>query len=321
MSAPPTSIWVIRESALGDVILCEPVLRALADRDPGARVTLVTRPQYHPLFAAHPRLAGVLTPAEAWRVAPPDLAIDLQNRPRTRALAARAGRRSHWRKRRGLDLVRTLGGRPLHRSYFGGPHQLDRLAEAVGLPPLGPPALTLSAEAHAWARGWRPAGPIAVIAPGAGHATKRWPAERFAAVGRLLAAAGLAVVVVGGPGEGPLLERVAGPTGRVLPITEPLDRVAALVATAAVAVGNDSGVLHLAASVATPFVALFGPTPPGRWAPRGSQGRVVAHELPCAPCSDHGRRPCRLGSTACLVGVSVEAVQHALEGLQILRSP
>ncbi|MEZ4467985.1 MAG: glycosyltransferase family 9 protein, partial [bacterium] len=274
VSAPV--IWVIRESALGDVILCEPVLAALAERHPDAHLYLVTRARWHPLFRGHPALAGVLTPRQAWRAPRPDLVIDLQNRPRTRALAWRGRARRHWRKRHGWDLVRTLGGRPLHRDYRGGPHQLERMATALGLPPLREPSLPVDPEARRWAQSWGPAGPYAVVAPGAGHATKRWPAARFGEVARALEAAGLAVVVVGGPGEGPLLEAVAGATGWILPVTVPLDRVAAVVATAQVAVTNDSGLLHLAASVAIPFVALFGPTPPGRWAPRAAQGRVVA---------------------------------------------
>lgn len=307
------TLWLIRESALGDVILCEPVLAALAARHPGAVLTLVTRAAYHPLFAHHPQLGGLLTPAQARRLPPPDLSIDLQNRIRTRLLAARAGERRHWRKRRGFDLVRTLGGRPLHRSYRGGPHQLERMAASLGLPHLRPPELPPTPEALAEAARLVPPG-AAVLVPGAGQAEKRWPIEHFRALALRLAARGLPVVAVGGPGEGPLLEAVVRHTGTVVPVTMALPIIGALLAQAAVVVGNDSGLMQLAAAVGAAAVVIFGPTPPGRWGPAAGRGLVVARDLPCAPCSDHGRRACPLGTHACLQGLSVDDVFAAASG-------
>lgn len=306
-------IWLVRESALGDVVLCEPVLAQLATRHPQAHLTLVTRASYHPLFRGLPYTLA--TPEAARHQPPPDLCIDLQNRLRTRLLAQRAPSHRHWRKRRGLDLLRTWGGRPLHRGYRSGPHQLERLAQALDLPPLRPPQLPLLAEAHQ-AAARLATGPYVVVVPGAAHEEKRWPIEYFHTLGRHLADQGLAVVAVGGPGEGPLLEAATRHIGTAVPVDVPLDTVAAVLAGAQVVVGGDTGLLHVAAAVGAPVVVLFGPTPPGRWGPPPGRGLVVARDLPCAPCSDHGRRPCPLGTRACLQTISVQVVADAVETIR-----
>ena len=82
------SIMVLRLGALGDVVLCEPAVAALAARYPAARIDLVTRARYAELYRAHPAVHAVCT----LETAPPrpDLAVDLHNRFDTRRLALRA---------------------------------------------------------------------------------------------------------------------------------------------------------------------------------------------------------------------------------------
>ena len=103
-----------------------------------------------------------------------------------------------------------------------------------------------------------------------------WPG--FAALARRLRAAGLPLVALAGPADGPAVEALleAGALEEeALARDWPLPEIAALLSLARAVVGNDSGPTHLAAAVGCPTVALFGPTDPAVWAPLGAHVRVV----------------------------------------------
>jgi ADP-heptose:LPS heptosyltransferase len=109
--------------------------------------------------------------------------------------------------------------------------------------------------------------------------TKRWPAWRFGELAARLRARGREPVIVIGPGEEAVAEELCGAAQYELPVVGTDMDIAGLAATAAgfrVLVGNDSGPMQLAACLGTPVVAIFGPTDPGRTAPRGSGRRVVS---------------------------------------------
>ncbi|WP_369824828.1 glycosyltransferase family 9 protein [Cellulosimicrobium sp. KWT-B] len=150
-----------------------------------------------------------------------------------------------------------------------------------------------------------------VVHPGAASGARRWPADRFAAVARDLAAAGHDVAVTGGPDERDLCARVVadadaalgGPagapdgTGSVTDTAGTLDlpALADVVATARLVVCGDTGVAHLATAYGTPSVVLFGPTPPATWGPAVDPERhaVLWHgdtEQGPAPASDDAAR-------------------------------
>lgn len=303
-------VLVLRLGALGDVILCEPAVSAIARRYPAAQVHVVTRAPYHPLFAAHPEVHAVVAPEAAPRHV--DLAVDLHNRVDTRRLAMRARHRVHWRKRQGVELLHAALGRPLHRSYRGGPHQVERIATSLGLTTRRAPNVHLTAAWRSAAEALAPQG-CAVLLPAASRAVKRWPEARFARCARALSARGRAVVVAGGPGEDALLASVAGQHGRPLPGSTHLGILAAVFERAAAVVGNDTGLLHLAAAVGAPVVAIFGPTPPGRWGPPVAGGEVVTLDPECGPCSDHGSRPCGRERRVCLDDLETHTVLDAIE--------
>lgn len=310
-------IFVVRLSALGDVLLCEPAVAALAERyaADGAEVTFVTREAYKDVYVAHPAVARIVTLEAARRRPPPDLVIDLHNRLDTRWLALRGRRRVVWRKRRGRALwTTTLGGRPLHDSYHGGPHQVERIAAALGLATTRRARMFLQPDwvARAEQLLGPPERPLAVLLPAASRPVKAWRAAAFAEVARGMGRAGFRVRVAGGPGEGDLLGAVARAGGaEALPETLGIGEVAAVLARAAVVVGNDSGLLHVAAAVGAPVVGVFGPTPPGRWGPPPEAGEVVTLDPACGPCSDHGQRPCRFARRVCLDDLPAARVVEA----------
>jgi len=112
---------------------------------------------------------------------------------------------------------------------------------------------------------------LACLHPGAAEPRKRWPSERFAAVGQRLASLGARVVLVGAEEQRDLCTRVAQaiPGAISLAGETPLPVLAALLETTALVVSNDSGPMHVAAALGIPLVVPFGPGPPGRFAPRG----------------------------------------------------
>jgi ADP-heptose:LPS heptosyltransferase len=120
-----------------------------------------------------------------------------------------------------------------------------------------------------------------VLHPGAASGSRRWPADRFAAVAAALADAGERVVLTGSPDEAPLAEdvrRLAGlPPESLLAGRTDLGHLAALIADARLVVAGDTGVAHLASAYATPSVLLFGPTPPTRWGPPTGPHTVLWH--------------------------------------------
>jgi len=158
------------------------------------------------------------------------------------------------------------------------------------------------------------------LCPGSAFATtKRWPAERYAALADALAERRLACALLIGPGERELGARVASSARSPLPaLGEDLDPVelAAVLARARCAVTNDSGPMHLAGAVGTPVVAFFGATDPGRTGPSGSPSRVLDRYVFCSPCF---RTECPYGHE-CMreigVGDAVGAVMELVSGRQ-----
>jgi len=111
--------------------------------------------------------------------------------------------------------------------------------------------------------------PIVALAPGAVGRGKRWSTRNYAQLARQLAEAATSVWVLGGPNERALAREIVATGGtRVRDLTgnDLRDAVIALTAVDA-AVTNDSGLMHIAAAIGTPTVALFGPTSPRLWAP------------------------------------------------------
>jgi len=123
----------------------------------------------------------------------------------------------------------------------------------------------------------RSPGGFAVIHPFSGSARKNWPLERYRELARRLATR-LPVAWCAGPEE-----QLEGAV-RI----ESLYDLACWLAGARLYVGNDSGITHLAATVGTPVVALFGPTDPSVWAPRGPHVRLVATAQPAEPMENIG---------------------------------
>ena len=144
--------------------------------------------------------------------------------------------------------------------------------------------------------------------PGSGaySVARRWPADGYVAVGRRLGCqANAEIVVLGGPSEQELageICRALGPAARNLAGATDLKTLAGVLAECDLLVGNDGGIMHLAVSVGTPVVAVFGPSNHTSWGPyqavdwsserqHGRRHLVVRRDLACAPCLYRGFLP------------------------------
>jgi lipopolysaccharide heptosyltransferase I len=153
-----------------------------------------------------------------------------------------------------------------------------------------------------------------------GRAIKQWPETRFRDVASVLVRdRSAAIVLTGTPGERAQIDvvRAALASDRVLDLSEGADlmTVAAVLQQLDLFVTGDTGPMHLAHAVGTPIVAVFGPSDPARYAPRGLRDQVVRVDLPCSPCNRIRRPPARcVGHTPdCLEGVATAAVLAAID--------
>ncbi len=313
---------------LGDALMSRPLLHALRAAHPGAEIRTVGPPALLDLLApgrsfdrghAWPapgaERAALGRALRAWR---PDAALVLPPSFSSALFARRCGAPTRVGFRH--EARSALLTRPLARPARGDLH-LSReyllLGAELGARPVPVPDLVLPAGAAERAAALLAARGLAgracaVLGPGATYGpAKRWDLGRFAALGRAIAARGLAVLVCGAAAERATCAAVAdgvGPASLVLAGETDLAVQAALLARATLAVCNDSGLAHLSAAVGAPTVAIFGSTSSAWTAPLGRRVRVVQRAPVCAPCF---RRSCRIG-TLCLAAVSVAEVGRAM---------
>jgi len=338
-------ILLVRLSALGDVVLATAAARALAARRPAARLTFLTREEWAPLLAGQPWADEVWAlPAEArdaatlssWRArivaAGFRTVVDLQTNHRSRALLAGQPHRltwpaARWQRRRWVSLRWTRPA-PVRAAWL---RCVDALAPlGVDASQAAPPRLDPTPDARAAAAAWNadwPAGggratgdaahgSTVFLAPGSHWASKRWPEASFLAVGEDVVARGGRVLVGGDAKDRAALPRLAAWAAaepRARWFDGPLPVLAELVRGTRAAVSNDSGLLHLAAAVGVPVVAVFGSTHPGLgFAPAGPGHSVLVSARSCQPCTLHGRPTCPLGHHGCVTDLGTARVLAAL---------
>lgn len=284
-------ILFISSTRIGDAVLSTALLDHLLRAHPGARITVACGPVATGVFARMPGLERVITVTKQrwslhwlglWAQVVTrrwDLVVDLRGSAIAWMLLAR--RRA----------VMRGGRRPGHR--------LLHLAQTLGVSPAPRPVAWYAPEdtARAAALLGPGAGPILALGPTANWVRKVWPAERFLELARRLTAPdgalpGARILVLGGPGAeeraaaAPVLAGLPGAIDLVGVASLP--EVAAVLARCALFVGNDSGLMHLAAAVGVPTIGLFGPTPASEYGPVGRCATAVLAEGPpgAAPMTD-----------------------------------
>jgi heptosyltransferase-2 len=130
-----------------------------------------------------------------------------------------------------------------------------------------------------------PAQPILCLMPGSTWPSKAWPAPYYRELLLKARSEGFAVAVLGSPDEATVCAEVAGSEGIDLCGRTTLKEAAAWLRASKAALGNDSGLSHLAAACGTPTLALYGATDPRGSTPWGPKTRELhRHDVPCAPC-------------------------------------
>jgi heptosyltransferase II len=325
-------VLLVRFSSIGDILLTTPLVRALKRRHPDAQLFYVTKRAMAPLVADNPHIEQVvaLEPGEPiahfarrLRALQPTHGLDLHGSLRSAALRLLVRCRwSGYAKRKlartalvttKLDLYR--GRVPVAERYFEAARRLDVRPDG------GPPEFAIGAAARERVDRWLAEhalsgnAPLAALAPGAAHATKRWPIAHWQALAERLRAAGYRLVTLGGPED-------RGAAAQLAALAESaageftLQETGACLARAAALVSGDTGVMHMATGVGTPVVALFGPTVEAfGFFPYRARATVLENDLTCRPCSPMGSARCPLGHHRCLVDVLPEEVAAAVETL------
>ena len=278
MTAKRFPILMISPSRLGDAVLSSGLIKTLIDQVPRARFTIVASALTAPLFAEVPGLDRVIVMEKRamglhwfrlWREVNTrrwGLIVDHRGSPVSGFL--RRSRRAVYRK----------STQPMHKVAEAG-----RLLRLEHDPP--DPFLFTTADIESRAdRLTEGEGPILAIAPAANWVGKTWPAERFAMVARSLLGdegplAGGRVMVLGGPEDRAAGDPVKATVARTRRIDlagreDPLVTFAAL-KRARLFIGNDSGLMHMAAAAGVPTLGLFGPSDEASYRPWGPHGRSV----------------------------------------------
>lgn len=155
---------------------------------------------------------------------------------------------------------------------------------------------------------------LVAIHPGSGSRQKCWPVERYAElISWLVAEMNAQILLVSGHADTEILGELTPKVKDVVTIADqlPLPYLAAVIKRCNFFVGNDSGITHLASAIGTPAIAIFGPTNPDIWGPRGKQVEIIYKKYPCSPCLPDTRRNCF--SRACFGGVNVEDVTSRIK--------
>jgi len=275
-------ILVVRLSSMGDVIHALPAAASLKHSFPGSCLTWVVNPRWAPLLKDNPFIdrlvlfsrhswAGI---REAWRglrAQKYDFAVDFQGLMQS-ALVATAARPTRIYGFHQSQLREPLAGliysdRVLSESAHVVDRNLDLAARAGAANVLKTFPLPAGIP-----EGELPTGRFVLASPLAGWRAKQWPVEHYAALAHLLGRElGVALVVDGAPQAAADLARITG----AIPHFSGLAGLIDATRRAAAVVGVDSGPLHLAAALAKPGVAIFGPTDPARNGPYGGSLEVM----------------------------------------------
>jgi heptosyltransferase II len=170
--------------------------------------------------------------------------------------------------------------------------------------------------------GWNEGKPLLAIHPFGSIEEKTWPIERFAEVAATAVARfGFTTVLLGGPGDREFFARHSRlfPAGSIDCVGRCGVRVSmAILKLSAFFLGNDSGVMHLAAAAGIPVLGLFGPTSPTRFGPWGEKSRVIYGKFPCSPCRQKYFTECapaESGKPACIDSIGVSDVLAEMESM------
>ena len=326
---PLHKILVIRLSSIGDIVLTTPFLRRLNARFPDCEMHYVVRKEYASLLREHPKIARLFEldtskgTDELRKLRRTlcnegyDAVFDLHNNFRSRFLCRNIHAPRHIIRKRTFKRFLLVHFKwNFFRTIVPVPERYIETAAVYGVTPdnegcdlFVPSDVLENVKAKLVDRGWNPERRLIAIAPGSKHFTKRWPAEKFNEVMRLLMNNTGANILILGSSEDkihtPGNERVMDFCGE-FSLTETI----AALRLASLVICNDSGLMHAATSQGAPVLALFGSTVREfGFFPYHARSRVLEIEgLACRPCSHVGRASCPEKHFRCMNDISPQKV-------------
>jgi heptosyltransferase III len=323
------NVLIIKLRYIGDVLLATPTVRAIKAAKPDVRVTMMVNRGTEDVLFANPDLEEVIVLNKGSLAAQSRLIAGLRSRRFDTVIDLTDGDRSAFLSWISGASVR-IGFNDEHRwrgKYYsqvipsepGVRHRIDRDLEA--LKPLGiqagskDPQLWLTPEEANSADqlldqlGVQRSQSMVILQPSARYWFKAWPPERYAELADRLASQYRCQVLIGGSDQDTDLahqirrmakSRLINAAGRTT-----IKQFAAMAKKSALFVGSDNGAMHMASAVGTPVVALFGPSNPREWSPRGGPVEVLYKELDCRSCF---HPTCIRGEENCMRLITVEEV-------------
>ena len=294
-------LLIIHPGALGDVLLARPVLHALRSQFPQHEIALLSAKGVGSLLRDCAEIDRTF-PLEAMHLS--QLFVGCESLGESfRTWLGSCERAVGWLRDAEAavsNTLRAVGVRYINLQSPNSPelvavHQADRYFEAIGIDAsrkgftyslVLPADLKRQGQAILQACDWSGESPLVMIHPGSGSVHKCVEAWRFATVIEWLIKADMTPILIEGPADCQPVAKVLSSLTRPVPVirNQNLSAVAGALAKAALYLGHDSGMTHLAAALAIPTVACFGPSHASRWAPLGPTVSVVSG-MPCV-CSN-----------------------------------
>lgn len=306
---------MVKLSALGDVVQSLPVAMAIRRQMPQARLDWLVEAPSAGLLEGHPALSGVLVSprrqlarAQGWvglkswleglRAVEYDAVLDLQGLMKSAIFVGLSRGRRKIGFSGGKEPLAAWALNERLAAFDPQRHALERyldLLEPLGImrparPEFGLEPAPAALEAASRLLGPRqPGRPLVVLHPVAQWESKLWPVEHWAGLARMLRQAGAELAISGSAADRPITQDIVAQAGldeglKDLAGRTSLKELAAVLTLATAVVATDTGVMHLAAALDRPVVALFGPTSPGRTGPYGQGHQVLRLGLECSPC-------------------------------------
>lgn len=336
----PQSICIIRLTSLGDIMLLTPMIRALRNAWPNARIDMIISKQCAEIMRFNPRVdnlhvidtkTGTFDFLKQWirikKTMPIyDLAIDVHDSIRSKVIrigigktlsiydSARSYKRSLIKNKSRIPIPSII---PIPQRYFSALNDFPEVhRDEKGL------EFWLEDEKS---NGVYPeqrvrSGERILIAPGARHATKRWPASKFVELISLLDDTfHVPIALIGGPDDASLCGEISRMS--TIPIEDysgkmNLHEIASFMDTAHCIIGNDSGLMHVAASRHIPLITMFGSTVPEfGFLPYRTPNEIISLDLPCKPCTHIGKEKCPEGHFSCMNDISSSMVLSHVKSL------
>lgn len=323
---------------VGDGVMSLPALMGIKSAFPGAEISILAKPWVADIFRGfsppdkiifyespgkHQGFTGKMLLAQKLRKEKFDLAILFPNSFESALIAylARIPKRAGYNTDgRGLLLTHPV---PAAEKKKG--HQIDyylKLIDYLGFPiPTRLPRLEITADQATWAhQKLKSLGinkePLIGVTPGSFYGpAKQWPIEKFTKLSEMvIESLGARIIILGSQDDRPIAQKILQArqkmgydfTGQTT-----LAEAMALIRQCRLMITNDSGLMHVAAALQVPLVAIFGSTDPRHTAPLGEHCRVIRKALPCSPCF----KPKCPRNMECMEAISVAEVFAEVKNL------